>query len=333
MDETRHIDRPDQLKALSDANRMAVLRLIMLGPATLTQVGTTLHRHPAWVRHHMLKLERAGLVELAETRKTGGYVEKYYRATARAFTVSLMVLPQPSERGLIVVVGSDDLALELLATDLHDDPRAPDVFRLAMGSLEGLIALRQGLGHVAGCHLLDRETGEYNRPYAEHLFPGRALSLVTLAHREQGLLLPAGNPKDIRSLGDIAARGAMFVNRNQGSGTRVWIDRLFDAAGVDRGTVCGYGDEVLTHAEVARAVTDGRADAGVGIFAAARRFELDFVPLFEEQYDLVVPNEQRESELLEPLFERLNSTEFKRAVEGLGGYKTEHSGDEIAVAA
>ena len=145
MDETRHVDQLDQLKALSDESRLAILRLLMAGPATLSQLGVKLHKHPAWIRHHLKQLEAVGLVELTEVRKTGGFVEKYYSATARAFAVNLMVFPEPTERGLVIVLGSDDLALDLLAGELHDDLSAPDVFRLPMGSLEGLIALRQGL--------------------------------------------------------------------------------------------------------------------------------------------------------------------------------------------
>jgi molybdate-binding protein len=333
MDEITHVDRLDQIRALGDPNRLAIVRLVLAGPATLSQLGVALGHHPAWVRHHVKTLEQAGLVELAETRKVGNYTEKYYRATARALTVGMMVLPQPTERGLIVIVGSDDLALALLGDTLHDDPSGPDVFRLAMGSLEGLIALRQGLGNVAGCHLLDPESGEFNLPHARHLFPGRSLALVTLAHREQGLIVAPGNPLRLTGLSDLAGGGATIVNRNSGSGTRVWIDRLLSSEGVPHEALRGYDDEVSTHGEVAAAVAEGRADAGIGILAAARRLDLGFVPLFEERYDLVVPAETRDSDLLRPLFERLTTRDFKRDVERLGGYRTTHTAEEILLAA
>ncbi len=333
MDETRHVDQLDQIKALSDEHRMAILRLLMTGPATLSQLGARLDRHPAWIRHHLKALEQAGLVELTEVRKTGGYIEKYYSPTARAFAVDLMVFPEPTERGLIIILGSDDLALDLLAAELHDDPTAPDVFRLPMGSLEGLIALRRGLGQVAGCHLLDLETGEYNVPQARHLFPGQTLVLVTLAHREQGLLVPPGNPLRICGVGDLVDSGATIVNRNSGSGTRVWFDRLLDERGVDRRSLPGYDDEALTHGDVARAIAAGEAGAGPGIQAAALRFGLGFVPLLEERFDLVMTQADHDSTLLAPLLERIRRPEFRDAVEKLGGYDTHGSGAEITLAA
>jgi putative molybdopterin biosynthesis protein len=197
---------------------------------------------------------------------------------------------------------------------------------IAMGSLEGLIALRQGLGHVAGCHLLDPETGDFNRSYARALFPGRALQLITLAHREQGLILPPGNPRAFRGLDEAAAGGARIVNRNRGSGTRVWLDRLLAGAGVDPADVAGYEREVATHEQAARAVADGTADVALGIFAAARAQGLDFVPLMEERYDLVTPTPVYESGLMAPLLALLDDEGFKRSVDDLGGYSTRETG-------
>ena len=143
----------------------------MARPATITQLGARFDKHPAWIRHHVLQLQKAGLVELAEQRKVGGYTEKYYKATAESFTVATMLLPDPGERGLVVVVGSDDPAVHLLAERVRRRyPRRRCVFTLATGSLEGLIALRQGLGDAAGCHLLDPEIRRVQRALrAAHL--------------------------------------------------------------------------------------------------------------------------------------------------------------------
>ena len=332
MEDVRHIDQMGTLRVLASDERVRLLRLLMRGPATLTQLGETVGHHPAWVRHHLLSLEHAGLVELVETRPTKGYIEKFYCATARAYAVDLMVLPEPGDRGLLVVVGSDDLALDLVAGRLRSDPAAPDVVTIAMGSLEGLIALRHGLGQVAGCHLLDPETGEFNRAYARALFPGRELMLVTLAHREQGLMVRPGNPQSLGGLGDVAASGARLVNRNRGSGTRVWVDRLLAAAGVAPEHVEGYESEVTTHEEAARLVAEGAADVALGIMAAARAQGLEFVPLLEERYDLVMPREHYESELVAPLLELLHDDGFRRSVDSLGGYATREMGAVVAVA-
>jgi putative molybdopterin biosynthesis protein len=278
------------------------------------------------VRHHVVTLERAGLVELVEERKTKGYVEKFYCATARAYAVDFLVLPEEGANGLLVILGSDDLALDLLADRLRAEQGAPDVVTIAMGSLEGLIALRHGLGHVAGCHLLDPETGDFNQSYARALFPGRRLTLLTLAHRQQGLMLPAGNPRGISTLEEAVAGGARIVNRNRGSGTRVALDRLLSSAGIEPAVVAGYEEEVVTHRQAAKAVAEGSADLALGIFAAARAEGLDFVPLLEERYDLVTPASVCESGLLDPLLGLLRSERFKRAVRDLGGYATRETG-------
>jgi molybdate-binding protein len=330
--DSRHLSSPEHLRALADPARVTILRRLMTEPATLTQLGRAMDKHAAWIRHHVLRLEHAGLIELAETRKIGGYTEKYYRAIAESFAVATMVLPDPGERGLVVVVGSDDPAVHLLADRIREAPDAPLLFTLATGSLEGLIALRQGVGDAAGCHLLDSETGEYNLPYARRLFPGRKLALVTLAEREQGLIVAPGNPGSLRSLDDLAASNLRFVNRNDGSGTRIWLDRQLADSGVSRETLTGYENVVSTHDEVARAIAGGSADAGIGVRAAARARGLDFVPLFEERYDLVVPWERHETSGVQAVLARLRDGDFQRAVRRLGGYRTDHTGDERVVA-
>ena len=247
MDEISHIEAIETVQTLANADRLRLLRILMRGPATLTQLVDSVGHYPAWVRHHVVTLERAGLVELVEQRKTKGYVEKFYCATARAYAVDFLVLPEEGAHGLLVILGSDDLALDLLAERLRAEQEAPDVVTVAMGSLEGLIALRHGLGQVAGCHLLDPATGDFNRSYARALFPGRRLTLMTLAHRQQGLMLPPGNPRGYGTLADAVAAGARIINRNRGSGTRVALDRLLAEAGVEGAAVDGYDDEVTTH--------------------------------------------------------------------------------------
>jgi putative molybdopterin biosynthesis protein len=332
MDELRHVERVDQLKAIANDDRRQILRLLMGRPATLTQLGAKLGRHPAWIRHHVVALERAGLVELVEERPTRGYVEKFYAAAARAYAVDLLLLPDESENEVIVVVGSDDLALDLLAQQLREKPEPADLITVRLGSLEGLIALRHGLGHAAGCHLIDAETGEPNAPYARRLFPGRALVLMTLARRQQCLITAPGNPLGLASLADVAARGSRMVNRNPGSGTRVWIDRDLAAAGLRPIDLPGYEDEVGGHLEAAAMVADGRADAAVGLRAAAEQLGLGAIPLFDEQYDLVIPREFFEGELLRPMIAQIDSDEFRATVAGLPGYDAGMTGAVLHLA-
>jgi putative molybdopterin biosynthesis protein len=326
VDEISHIEATETVQVLANDDRLRLLRILMRGPATLTQLVESVGHYPAWVRHHVLMLEKAGLVELVETRKTLGYVEKFYCATARAYAVDFMVLPEEGEHGLLVILGSDDLALDLLASHLREDADAPEIVTVAMGSLEGLIALRHGVGQVAGCHLLDPETGDFNRSYARALFPGRDLMLITLVHRQQGLMLPPGNPNGYKTLADALGDGAHIVNRNRGSGTRVAMDRLLATAGIAPSSVAGYDAEVVTHGQAARVVAGGGAEVALGIYAAAQAEGLDFVPLLEERYDLVTPTVVYESGLLDPLMALLRKDRFKRAVRALGGYSTRETG-------
>jgi putative molybdopterin biosynthesis protein len=313
----------DQLKLLADPRRLSILRQLMTGPASLTMLGKALGKHPAWVRHHLKQLETAGLVELVETRVQSGVVEIFYRARASGFLVQELILPENPTRPSIVFSGSHDLAVELLARQLSNHL---DVQTLPVGSLDGLVALRQNLCNLSGAHLLDAN-GEYNLPFVRHFFPDRAMQIVTLAHREQGLMTAAGNPKAIHSLEDLARAEVTFINRNPGSGTRLWFDRQLQAEGVPPESVHGYTKYVSTHTECARQVQARKVDVAIGLRAAAHQFGLSFVPLFHERYDIVFT--QEEGSLLTPLLNAIQTSVFRRGVEALTGYETKHTGEQI----
>jgi putative molybdopterin biosynthesis protein len=229
----------------------------------------------------------------------------------------------------IVVTGSHDLILDLAASALRErDPRvtlAPS----NVGSLGGLTALRDGLCHLAGSHLLDPASGEYTLPYVERLLPGHDVAVVRLAHREQGLIVAPGNPLGLRGIEDLSRPGLRYVNRQRGAGTRVLLDHELAQRGIGPDAVEGYEREEHTHLAVAAAVAAGRADCGLGVMAAARAFGLDFVPVAREPYDLVLERAARDSPLLAPLWELLASPEFRKAVDGLGGYDTSETGRPI----
>jgi putative molybdopterin biosynthesis protein len=330
MDYLRTIQDFEHLKILADPRRLAILRILMAEPATLSQLGQILSEHPARVRHHLKLLERAGLVELVDQRVVRGFVEKYYRARARAYALQQLVLPSNAENGTLVILGSHDLALEALAAQISQTGAGlPGVFTLPVGSLEGLIALRQGLAQIAGCHLLDVESGEYNLPFVRHLFPDREIVLLTLVHREQGLLVAQGNPRQIRRLEDLTRPDVRIINRNRGSGTRLWLDHQLAQLALPSQALRGYEREVRTHTAVAEAVKTGRAEAGLGVEAAARKYNLNFIPLFQERFDLVMPREQITDPRLHPLLDILSSQQFRRLVQAMGGYQTDHMGDLI----
>jgi putative molybdopterin biosynthesis protein len=197
-----------------------------------------------------------------------------------------------------------------------------------VGSLGGLLALRRGEAHLAGSHLLDPESGEYNVSYVRRYLPGEAVVLVTLVGREQGFIVPPGNPHGIATWSDLTRGDVSFVNRQRGAGTRVLLDYALQQAGIIPEAISGYGREEYTHLAVAAAVASGAADVGLGIRAAARALNLDFVPLTHERYDLVVPRRHYESALLQPLLGLLHEQRFREAVAALPGYDVSVMGEE-----
>jgi putative molybdopterin biosynthesis protein len=313
----------EQIKLLADARRLSILRHLMGGPASLTQLGFALGKHPAWVRHHLVRLEQAGLVENAGEKTIAGATEKFYQAKAGAFILQEMILPENTILPTVIFSGSHDLAVEALARQLESHL---NVMVMPVGSLDGLVMLRQGFCHLSGCHLLD-VNGEYNLPFVQHFFPDREMQVVTLAHREQGLMLFPGNPKQIRGLPDLVRPGIEFINRQKGSGTRLWLDQEIQRLGLPTEKISGYDREVRLHTECARIVQSGKVDAAIGLCAAASQAGLDFIPLFQERYDIVIPREQVSS--VTPLLEILQTSAFRRNMADLNGYDTSHTGDQI----
>lgn len=322
-----------QLKTMADARRLALLRRLMTSPASLTQLGQHFAESPAHIRHHLKALEEAGLVELDSTRPVRGFTEKFYRATASAYLVHLAVLPDVPPEHEAIILSTNDKAVECLA-DFAQQKRAKVALQLMpLDSLSGLIALQQGLCQIAGCHLPDPQSGEYNLPFLSRLFPGRAMNMIRLAQREVGLMVKAGNPRQIRSLADLPRPDLRFVNRERGSGTRLWLDRALRQAGIKTETIRGYTKELGTHLQVAQAVLRRQADAGLGLASVARQFELDFIPLFEEPYDLVVPQEFLRQPLYQSFFDLLCSGDFRRFLNARTGYNASFSGSSYALSA
>jgi putative molybdopterin biosynthesis protein len=229
----------------------------------------------------------------------------------------------------IVAVGSHDLVLDLAASELRAADPGVTLASSNVGSLGGLVALRDGLCHVAGSHLLDPETGEYTLPYVDRVLGDRDIAVVRLVHREQGLLVAPGNPLGLETIDDLARPGVRYVNRQRGAGTRVLLDHELRRRAIPSDAVTGYGREEHTHLAVAAAIAAGRADAGLGIMAAARAFQLDFVPVTREPYDLVLDAATLDEPVTAPLWALLEEPVFRRAVEGLGGYDTTETGRRI----
>ena len=288
-------------------------------PGDLRSGGRESHSHaaPPGRRHHYLPGQ--GRWPPGSPALSEGLEED------RPVTAELLVRPEDIE-GTLVVLGSHDNTIDLLATLLKRKD-----FRLRLssghiGSQGGLVALRQGRAHLGGSHLLDPETMTYNVPYIERYLTGVPLKLINLAWREQGLMVAKGNPKNIRAIEDLVRPDVRFINRQRGAGTRLLLDYLLKEHHLKAADVQGYEREEYTHMAVAVNVHSGTADVGLGILAAAKALGLDFIPLMPERYDLVVPESTYEDPRFQTLLEVIRSPEFKEAATALGGYDLKDCG-------
>jgi len=234
--------------------------------------------------------------------------------------VSLMRSRHEIENTL-VCIGSHDNTLDLLANFLRKNHPSFSMSSAHVGSMGGLMAVKKSEAHIAGTHLLDEKTGDYNIPFVLRLLKDVPLKVVTLVHRQQGLIVRKGNPSNIEWIGDLARNDLVFINRQQGSGTRLLTDKTLREKGVGPDQVKGYDKEEYTHMGIASAVASGAADAGMGIVTAALALDLDFIPVATEQYDLVVRKENLDCPMVRALLEVIASdSRFKEAVISLGGY-------------
>lgn len=229
--------------------------------------------------------------------------------------------------GRLLAIGSHDLTVDLLASLIKERSGGEVTISSSnIGSMGGLLAVDKGIAHFAGSHLLDVNTGEYNTSYIRRYVTSTPVALVTLVHRWQGLMIARGNPKKITGIPDLTRSDVAFINRQPGSGTRILLDYELQKAGIDPKTIGGYRSEEYTHMSVAMAVTSGRADVGLGILAAARALDLDFIPVVRERYDLVIPSDLLDDRRIRLLLDIIRSQQFIDQVLALGGYEVEETG-------
>ena len=304
------------------------------GGGTRVSPNTLQPEHPVWGWASLVNRAERFLLEAIGAGHTPAQAEAAFSVVlSRWQDLQRQGVPQPrpepaGETLTLRFAGSHDLAVELLTRMLGEEVSQAQLCAEYVGSLGGLMALARGEAEVAGTHLWDQATDTYNLPFVRRLLPGRQAVLVTLVHRSLGLITPPGNPQGLQGLADLARSDVRLVNRQSGSGTRVWLDAQLKTLDISPGSIPGYEREESTHLAVARAVDQGQATVGLAIHAAASAHGLDFLPLTQERYDLVFPGEVWELPAAQALVNVIRSSRFKEAVVALGGYDTAETGQE-----
>jgi putative molybdopterin biosynthesis protein len=235
--------------------------------------------------------------------------------------------PSPAPVEVIRFIGSHDMVINGLAHHYFGVALARVSLHVSFsGSMGGLIALAEGKADLCGCHLWDAESDTYNVPFIRKTLPEIKVSVITLAHRRLGLVTAPGNPLKIYSLSDLARPEVRFVNRQSGSGTRVWLDSTLETCKILPKQILGYRDERSTHSDVARAIAEGNADAGLALETAAAAFGLDFTLLTRERYDLVMLAETAQRPSMQQFIGWLQSSEAKNFVSQYTGYENSQTG-------
>lgn len=313
---------------------------VQLATATLTRPVVSGLKYQEFVRVRMGEV--GGKLTASPLSRGAGVVSSFMKAdgilevpqgtegyeAGEEVQVRLLSTPEKLQNTL-VVIGSHDPLLDEVADMMH---RAdPTVFMSSshVGSMGGIMAIRRGEAHAGGCHLLDTETGVYNLSFLKKYFPNGGIRLVRCVGRQQGLMLAKGNPLDIKEFADIAKNGVRYVNRQKGSGTRVLMDYLCEQYAVNVSDIYGYEREELTHTSVAAQIANGSADAGMGIYSAAQLYDLDFLPICIEEYDLIIPDHAWETSVVQQLIATLKSPAFREKVLAVGGYTVDHPGEII----
>jgi len=237
-----------------------------------------------------------------------------------------LLVEEEEIQNTVVVIGSHDITIDIVADEIRRRGQNVRISSGNVGSLGGIMAIRKGICHMAGSHLLDAKTGEYNLSYIQRYLKGVKVSVFHLVLRDQGLILAAGNPKGIKGLEDLTRDDVTFVNRQAGSGTRVLFDYKLELAGIAPEAVKGYDHEEFTHMAIAVDVLSGAADCGMGIFAAAKALNLDFVPMVQEQYDVIIRSSLLDMPTIQQVLETTRSEDFRKRVTALGGYDPSKSG-------
>lgn len=278
-------------------------------------------------------LRRAALVHRAEAyfleMLTAGYeimeIEDALRQAMDRWRV-VRKQTEPRDKHAVYFSGSHDIVISWIASHFSGISRGDKLNIQYVGSLGGLIALAEDNADIAGSHLWDGESSSFNAPFIRRILPGRKIAIVTLAYRRIGFVLPPGNPAKIQELNDLNREGLLFINRQQGSGTRVRLDIALDDISIPTSKIQGYDNEVNTHYAVAKAIVDGEADVGIGLEAVAKSYGLEFVFLWHDRYDLIIPEAKISIPAIAALVDWLGEARSKELITNFGGYDVEETG-------
>jgi len=326
-----HYQFDEAFRVLGEPTRIAIMRQLLSRPATISQIGVSLEKHPAQIKYHITQLEKIGLVELAYEKTIRNYTEKYYRSTSNAVFLNRAIFPEPSEKGQIVILGGDGPALELLVETVNNSIGADVFCHISTGSLDSLIYLRENYCQIAGSHLFDYESGDFNVSYIRHLFALKNMSIVTFGHRNQGLIFRNDETRKVTCLADVVNNRMTFVNREMGTATRLRLERLLKEETISPAELKGYENEVQNYSEIGEYILNKKADVGLGMESIARSLGLGFHFLFTERYDLIMSEDTLEIPYVKQFIDTLQSPEIRRRIEDLGGYDMTHAGDIIHI--
>ncbi|WP_303868000.1 molybdopterin biosynthesis protein [Acetobacterium wieringae] len=241
----------------------------------------------------------------------------------------ILMRPREEIENTLVSIGSHDVLMDIVANIIHQNKELVNLSSAHVGSLGGIMAIKKGECHIAPIHLLDEETGIYNLSYLKRYLANEGVVLIKGVKRTQGMIIPKGNPKNVKGINDLIRPDISFVNRQRGSGTRVLLDYLLKQQQLEANQILGYAREMNTHMMVASAVASGSCDVGIGVLSAANMMELDFIPIGDEDYDFAILKENLNDPRMQIFIKVLRSEEFRAALKRLGGYELEQSGEIV----
>ena len=298
----------EEIAQLLKISKLTVYDIIKKGEIRAYRVG------------RQMRVDAVDLAAYKERLKSGG--------ESALIPVKPITPPSPASDTVTnsnIIISGQDLSLDIIASYIEESGLYRPLRSFA-GSLNSLIKMYQGQADIVSTHLFDGETGDYNLPYVKRLLTGRSYMVINLIGRTAGLYVQKDNPKQLKDWSDLQRLGMRLVNREIGSGARVLLDEQLRLAGINGSSISGYEDEELNHMAVAARVASGQADAGVGIEKTARLIDVDFVPLIQEQYDLVLIKTKENEKLRELIINTLNSTSFKEKLKAIGGYDLSKTG-------